>query len=147
MNNESKYLQRGVSAAKEDVYAAIKNLDRGLFPNAFCKILPDLLGKDENYCNIIHADGSGTKSALAYLYWKETGDISVWRGVAQDAIVMNTDDLMCVGAVSDFVYCSTLNRNKNLIPAEVLKEIIGGKKIFLRLYMRSKQKNHLDLDL
>lgn len=130
MSNELTYNQRGVSASKEDVYAAIKQLDKGLFPNAFCKVLPDLLGNDENYCNIVHADGSGTKSALAYLYWKETGDINVWRGIAQDAIVMNTDDLLCAGAVNDFVFCSIINRNKLLIPAEVLSEIINGKQHF-----------------
>lgn len=133
MSNDLTYNQRGVSATKEDVYTAIKNLNKGLFPNAFCKILPDLFGKDNEYCNIVHADGSGTKSALAYLYWKETNDISVWRGVAQDAIVMNTDDLLCVGAINDFVFCSIINRNKGLIPAEVLSEIINGTQQFFNL--------------
>ncbi len=133
MSKELTYNQRGVSASKEDVYVAIKKLDKGLFPNAFCKVLPDLLGNDEAYCNIVHADGSGTKSSLAYLYWKETGDINVWRGIAQDAIVMNTDDLLCAGAVNHFVFCSVINRNKGLIPAEVLAEIINGTQHFFDL--------------
>src|ERR1043165_2541363 len=126
MSSDTKYKQRGVSAAKEDVYAAIKKLDKGLYPNAFCKILPDLLGGDDNYCNIIHADGSGTKSSLAYLYWKETGDISVWKGIAQDAIIMNTDDLLYIGAVNNILLSSTIGRNKNLIPGEVISSIING---------------------
>ncbi len=130
MSNELSYNQRGVSASKEDVYNAIQKLDKGLFPNAFCKVLPDLLGHDNTYCNIVHADGSGTKSALAYLYWKETGDLSVWRGIAQDAIVMNTDDLLCAGAWNYFIFCSIINRNKLLIPAEVLSEIINGTQSF-----------------
>ncbi len=125
-NNELKYSQRGVSASKEDVHAAIRNLDKGLFPNAFCKIYADALGGDEDYCNILHADGSGTKSSLAYMYWKETGDVSVWKGIAQDSIVMNLDDLLCVGATGPFIFSSVINRNKNLIPGEVLQQIIEG---------------------
>jgi phosphoribosylformylglycinamidine cyclo-ligase len=131
MTDQSKYNQRGVSAKKEDVYKAIEGLDKGLFPNAFCKVYPDYLLNDENYCTIVHADGAGTKSSLAYLYWKETGDISVWRGIAQDSLVMNTDDLICAGAVNDFLFCSIINRNKHLIPAEVLKEIIQGTTNFI----------------
>lgn len=126
MENQKRYDLRGVSATKDDVHAAIKNADKGLFPKAFCKIFPDFLGKDEAFCNIIHADGAGTKSVLAYLYWKETGDLSVWKGIAQDAIVMNTDDLICVGATSDFLLSSIINRNKHLIPGEVIKAIIDG---------------------
>lgn len=133
---ELKYSQRGVSASKEDVHAAIKNLDKGLFPNAFCKIYEDALGSDENYCNIIHADGSGTKSSLAYLYWKETGDLSVWKGISQDSIVMNLDDLLCVGATGPFIFSSVINRNKNLIPGEVLQQIIEGNHEF---FMKMKQ--------
>jgi phosphoribosylformylglycinamidine cyclo-ligase len=121
-----KYNQRGVSASKEDVHNAIKNIDKGLFPNAFCKIIPDHLTGDEKYCLVMHADGAGTKSSLAYLYWKETGDISVWKGIAQDAIVMNTDDLLCVGAIDNILLSSTIGRNKNLIPGEVLTAIING---------------------
>ncbi len=121
-----KYNQRGVSASKEDVHNAIKNIDKGLFPNAFCKIIPDHLTGDENYCLVMHADGAGTKSSLAYLYWKETGDINVWKGIAQDAIIMNTDDLLCVGAVDKILLSSTIGRNKNLIPGEVLSAIING---------------------
>ncbi|MDQ3108994.1 MAG: AIR synthase-related protein [Bacteroidota bacterium] len=121
-----KYNQRGVSASKEDVHNAIKNIDKGLFPNAFCKIIPDHLTGDENYCLVMHADGAGTKSSLAYLYWKETGDISVWKGIAQDAIVMNTDDLLCVGAIDNILLSSTIGRNKNLISGEVLSAIING---------------------
>ena len=127
----SRYDQRGVSASKEDVHAAIKNLDKGLFPNAFCKVIPDLLGGDPEYCNIMHADGAGTKSSLAYLYWKETGDLSVWKGIAQDAIVMNTDDLLCVGITDDILLSSTIGRNKNLIPGEVIAAIINGTEEFL----------------
>ena len=119
-------MQRGVSASKEDVHKAIAKLDKGLFPQAFCKISPDVLGGDADYCNIMHADGAGTKSSLAYLYWKETGDISVWRGIAQDAVVMNTDDLICVGATNQMLLSSTIGRNKNLIPGEVIAEIING---------------------
>jgi phosphoribosylformylglycinamidine cyclo-ligase len=121
-----RYMQRGVSASKEDVHKAIAKLDKGLFPQAFCKISPDVLGGDADYCNIMHADGAGTKSSLAYLYWKETGDISVWRGIAQDAVVMNTDDLICVGATDQMLLSSTIGRNKNLIPGEVIAEIING---------------------
>jgi phosphoribosylformylglycinamidine cyclo-ligase len=131
MSKSSRYEQRGVSSSKEDVHAAIKNLDRGLFPNAFCKIVPDLLGGDQNWCNVMHADGAGTKSSLAYLYWKETGDITVWRGIAQDAIVMNLDDLICVGATDNILISSTIGRNKNLIPGEVISEIIQGTEEFL----------------
>jgi phosphoribosylformylglycinamidine cyclo-ligase len=112
--NQERYAQRGVSASKEDVHKAIEKLDKGLFPKAFCKISPDMLGGDEAYCNIMHADGAGTKSSLAYLYWKETGDISVWRGIAQDAVVMNTDDLICVGAIDNMLLSSTIGRNKTL---------------------------------
>jgi len=121
-----RYMQRGVSAAKEDVHKAIEKLDKGLFPKAFCKISPDTLGGDADYCNIMHADGAGTKTSLAYLYWKETGDISVWRGIAQDSIVMNTDDLICVGAVGPMLISSSIDRNKNKIPGEVIGEIING---------------------
>lgn len=124
MNN--RYMQRGVSAAKEDVHNAIKNIDKGIFPQAFCKIIPDILGGDDEYCNIMHADGAGTKSSLAYVYWRETGDLSVWRGIAQDAIVMNTDDLLCVGAVDNILVSSTIGRNKMLIPGEVISAIING---------------------
>ena len=123
---ESRYLQRGVSASKEDVHNAIKNIDKGLYPKAFCKILPDILAGDEAYCNIMHADGAGTKSSLAYMYWKETGDLSVWKGIAQDALVMNIDDLLCVGAVDHILVSSTIGRNKHLIPGEVIAAIING---------------------
>ena len=119
-------MMRGVSAAKEDVHNAIKNIDKGIFPQAFCKIIPDILGGDPEYCNIMHADGAGTKSALAYMYWKETGDLSVWKGIAQDAIVMNTDDLLCVGAVDNILVSSTIGRNKMLIPGEVISAVING---------------------
>ena len=122
----SLYSKRGVSAQKEEVHAAVKNLDHGLFPHAFCKVYPDFLGGDENFVNIMHADGAGTKSILAYLYWKETGDISVWKGIAQDAIVMNLDDLLCVGIYDNIVFNSTIDRNKHLIPGEVLEQIING---------------------
>lgn len=121
-----RYAQRGVSASKEDVHKAIAKLDKGLFPKAFCKIVPDALAGDPDYCTIMHADGAGTKSSLAYLYWKETGDLSVWRGIAQDAVVMNTDDLICVGSVGPMLLSSTIGRNKNLIPGEVIAEIIDG---------------------
>jgi len=124
--SDLKYNQRGVSAGKEDVHNAIKNIDKGLFPKAFCKIIADILGGDEAWCNIMHADGAGTKSSLAYVYWKETGDSSVWRGIAQDAIIMNLDDLLCVGAVDNILLSSTIGRNKNLIPGEVIAEIING---------------------
>lgn len=119
-------MARGVSAMKEDVHNAIKNIDKGLFPQAFCKIIPDILGGDPDYCNIMHADGAGTKSSLAYLYWKETGDVSVWKGIAQDALIMNTDDLLCVGAVDNILISSTIGRNKMLIPGEVISVIING---------------------
>ena len=119
-------MQRGVSAQKEDVHNAIKKVDKGLFPKAFCKIIPDMLTGDEEYCTIMHADGAGTKSSLAYLYWKETGNLSVWKGIAQDAIIMNTDDLLCVGAVDNIMISSTIGRNKNLIPGEVIGELING---------------------
>ena len=120
------YMARGVSAAKEDVHAAIKNIDKGIFPQAFCKIIPDILGGDPEYCNIMHADGAGTKSSLAYAYWRETGDLSVWKGIAQDALIMNTDDLLCVGAVENILVSSTIGRNKMLIPGEVISAIING---------------------
>ncbi len=125
-DNSQRYALRGVSASKEDVHNAIKNIDKGLFPKAFCKIVPDYLTHDEDYCIIMHADGAGTKSSLAYMYWKETGDISVWKGIAQDALIMNIDDLLCVGATNDILLSSTIGRNKNLIPAEVLSAIING---------------------
>ena len=126
MDNKQRYMMRGVSAMKEDVHAAIKNIDKGLFPQAFCKIIPDILGGDPEYCNIMHADGAGTKSSLAYMYWKETGDLSVWKGIAQDALIMNTDDLLCVGAVDNILVSSTIGRNKMLIPGEVISAIING---------------------
>jgi phosphoribosylformylglycinamidine cyclo-ligase len=121
-----RYTQRGVSAGKEDVHNAIKNVDKGLFPQAFCKIVPDYLTGDEEYCLVMHADGAGTKSSLAYMYWKETGDISVWKGIAQDALIMNVDDLLCVGAIDNITLSSTIGRNKNLIPGEVISQIING---------------------
>ncbi len=121
-----RYLERGVSAQKEDVHNAIKNQNKGLFDNTFCKIVPDILSNDPEYCNVMHADGAGTKSALAYLYWKETGDISVWRGIAQDSLIMNIDDLICVGATNNIIMSSTIGRNKHLIPGEVISEIIEG---------------------
>ena len=126
MSQDSRYNLRGVSASKEDVHNAIKNIDKGLYPKAFCKIIPDIIGGNEEYCNIMHADGAGTKSSLAYLYWKETGDLSVWKGIAQDAIVMNLDDLLCVGATDNILLSSTIGRNKNLIPGEVIAAIING---------------------
>ena len=122
----NRYAQRGVSSQKEDVHRAIAQLDKGLFPKAFCKIVPDVLSADPDFCTIMHADGAGTKSSLAYLYWRETGDLSVWRGIAQDAVVMNTDDLICAGAVGPMLLSSTIGRNKNLIPGEVIAEIISG---------------------
>ena len=124
--NKQRYGMRGVSASKEDVHQAIKYIDKGLFPKAFCKIIPDILSGDPNYCNIMHADGAGTKSSLAYVYWKETGDISVWKGIAQDALIMNIDDLLCVGATDNILLSSTIGRNKNLIPGEVISTIING---------------------
>lgn len=124
--SDQRYNQRGVSASKEDVHNAIKNIDKGLFPKAFCKIIPDILGGDPEYCDIMHADGAGTKSSLAYIYWKETGDISVWKGIAQDALIMNIDDLLCVGATDNILLSSTIGRNKHLIPGEVISAIING---------------------
>ena len=126
MNSSNRYMMRGVSAAKEDVHNAIKNIDKGIFPQAFCKIIPDILGGNPEYCNIMHADGAGTKSSLAYTYWKETGDLSVWKGIAQDALIMNTDDLLCVGAVDNILVSSTIGRNKMLVPGEVISAIING---------------------
>jgi len=126
MPAKSRYNQRGVSASKEDVHQSIKNTDKGLFPNAFCKVVPDILCGDDEYCNIMHADGAGTKSSLAYLYWKETGDMNVWKGIAQDAIVMNLDDLLCTGAYENILLSSTIGRNKNLIPGEIISAIING---------------------
>ncbi len=123
---ESRYSRRGVSSAKEEVHLAIKHIDKGLYPKAFCKIIPDMIGGDPDYCNIMHADGAGTKSSLAYMYWKETGDMSVWKGIAQDAIVMNLDDLLCVGAYDNILLSSTIGRNKKLIPGEVIAAIING---------------------
>ncbi len=128
-----RYLQRGVSASKEDVHNAIKNIDKGLFPNAFCKIVPDFLGNDPAYCNIMHADGAGTKSSLAYMYWKETGDLSVWKGIAQDAIIMNVDDMLCVGALDNMIISSTIGRNKHKIPGEVIAAIINGTEEVLQM--------------
>lgn len=125
-NSTNRYAQRGVSAQKEDVHNAIKNIDKGLFPKAFCKIVPDYLTNDDEYCLIMHADGAGTKSSLAYLYWKETGDLSVWKGIAQDALIMNIDDLLCVGATDNIMLSSTIGRNKNLVPGEVISAIING---------------------
>ncbi|WP_282143655.1 AIR synthase related protein [Cellulophaga baltica] len=125
-SNSERYNQRGVSASKEDVHNAIKNIDKGLFPKAFCKIVPDYLTNDEAYCLVMHADGAGTKSSLAYMYWKETGDLSVWKGIAQDALIMNIDDLICVGATDNIMLSSTIGRNKNKIPGEVLSAIING---------------------
>lgn len=126
MASSQRYDLRGVSAAKEDVHAAIKNVDKGIFPKAFCKIIPDILGGDPEWCNIMHADGAGTKSSLAYAYWKETGDLSVWKGIAQDALIMNVDDLLCVGATDRMLVSSTIGRNKQLIPGEVIAAIING---------------------
>lgn len=126
MTPKMRYDQRGVSASKEDVHSAIRNIDKGIFPKAFCKIIPDILGGESEYCNIMHADGAGTKSSLAYIYWRETGDMSVWKGIAQDALVMNIDDLLCVGATSGILVSSTIGRNKHLIPGEVIAAIING---------------------
>ncbi|MBE9481768.1 MAG: phosphoribosylformylglycinamidine cyclo-ligase [Bacteroidetes bacterium] len=131
MPDSSRYSQRGVSSSKQDVHNAIKKIDKGIFPKAFCKIIPDIIAGDKSYCNIMHADGAGTKSSLAYIYWKETRDISVWKGIAQDAIVMNLDDLLCVGVTDNILLSSTIGRNKNLIPAEVISEIINGTEEFL----------------
>lgn len=124
--SDQRYMLRGVSASKEDVHNAIKNVDKGIYPKAFCKIIPDILGGDPEYCNIMHADGAGTKSSLAYAYWRETGDLSVWKGIAQDALIMNIDDLLCVGATDGILLSSTIGRNKNLIPGEVISAIING---------------------
>jgi len=126
MSGASKYSKRGVSSSKEDVHAAIKNIDKGLYPKSFCKIVPDILKGDPDYCNIMHADGAGTKSSLAYIYWKETGDMSVWKGIAQDAVIMNTDDLLCVGVYDNILLSSTIGRNKNLIPGEIISAVING---------------------
>lgn len=131
--SSEKYAQRGVSASKEDVHNAIRNIDKGLFPKAFCKIVPDLIANDNEYCNIMHADGAGTKSSLAYLYWKETGDLSVWKGIAQDAIIMNIDDLICVGVTDNILLSSTIGRNKNLIPGEVIAALINGTEEVLQI--------------
>lgn len=131
MTDRSRYSRRGVSAGKEDVHQAVGSIDKGLFPGAFCKIIPDILGDDPEYCNIMHADGAGTKSSLAYVYWRETGDLSVWKGIARDAIVMNLDDLLCAGATDNILISSTIGRNKNLIPGEVIKAIIDGTEEFL----------------
>jgi len=130
---DQRYQQRGVSATKKEVHQAISGIDKGLFPKAFCKIVPDYLGGDPDYCNIMHADGAGTKSSLAYVYWKETGDLNVWHGIAQDAVIMNTDDLICVGATDNILLSSTIGRNKNLIPGEVIKAIIEGTEQVLQL--------------
>lgn len=131
MTDTSRYARRGVSSGKEEVHAAISGVDKGLYPKAFCKIIPDILGGDPAWCNIMHADGAGTKSSLAYIYWKETGDISVWKGIAQDAVVMNLDDLLCVGVTENILLSSTIGRNKNLIPGEVIKALIEGTEEFL----------------
>ena len=131
MAEESRYDKRGVSASKEDVHNAIRKIDSGLYPGAFCKIIPDILGGDKEYCNIMHADGAGTKSSLAYVYWRETKDISVWKGIAQDSVVMNLDDLLCAGATDNIIISSTIGRNRNLIPGEVIAEIINGTEEFL----------------
>ena len=131
MSEEIRYSARGVSAGKEDVHAAIEGLDKGLYPRAFCKILPDLVGGDDTYCNIMHADTAGTKPSLAYAYWRETGDDSVWKGIIQDALIMNLDDLICVGATDNIVISSTIGRNKNLVPGEVIKAIIEGTEEFI----------------
>jgi len=140
--SNDRYNQRGVSASKEDVHQAIKNLDKGLFPKAFCKIVPDMLAGDPAYCTIMHADGAGTKSSLAYLYWKETGDLSVWKGIAQDAIIMNIDDLLCVGATGPILLSSTIGRNKNLIPGEVISTIINGTEEVLEMLRKHGMEIH-----
>jgi len=135
-------MKRGVSSQKEDVHAAIKNIDKGLFPQAFCKIVPDFLGGDADYCNLMHADGAGTKSSLAYLYWKETGDLSVWKGIAQDAIVMNLNDLLCTGVYQHITLSSTIGRNKNLIPGEIISTIIEGTEEFIEMLNQNGIKVH-----
>lgn len=132
MSDRSRYARRGVSSGKEDVHAAIRHADKGIYPRAFCKIVPDILGGDPDYCNIMHADGAGTKSSLAYVYWKETGDLSVWKGIAQDAVVMNTDDLLCVGATDNIILSSTIGRNRSLVPGEVISAVIEGTEEFLQ---------------
>ena len=126
MKDDSRYAQRGVSSGKEEVHKAIKNIDKGLFPKAFCKIVPDYLSNSDDHCIVMHADGAGTKSSLAYAYWKETGDLSVWKGIAQDALIINIDDLLCVGAVENILVSSTIGRNKNKVPGEVISAIIQG---------------------
>jgi phosphoribosylformylglycinamidine cyclo-ligase len=131
---QSRYQQRGVSYSKKEVHAAIKNVDKGLYPHAFCKIIPDFLGNDEDYCNVVHADGAGTKSSLAYLYWKETGDLSVWRGIAQDSIVMNIDDMLCVGITDNILLSSTIGRNASRIPGEVISALISGNEEIIQFY-------------
>ncbi len=135
---DSRYDRRGVSASKEDVHNAIKNIDKGLFPKAFCKVIPDTLTGDPDYCLVMHADGAGTKSSLAYAYWKATGDLSVWRGIAQDAIVMNTDDLLCVGITDGILLSSTIGRNKHLIPGEVVSAVIQGTQDFIEEMRRPR---------
>ena len=134
-----KYMQRGVSASKEDVHNAIKNLDKGLFPKAFCKIVPDYLTGSDDHCIVMHADGAGTKSSLAYMYWKETGDLSVWKGIAQDALIMNIDDLICVGATENIMLSSTIGRNKNLITGDVLSVIINGTEAVSYTHLRAHE--------
>ncbi len=143
MSNEYKYALRGVSATKDEVHTAIKNLDKGLFPNAFCKILPDVVAGDKDYCNIMHADTAGTKTSLAYMYWKETGDLSVWKGIAQDAIVMNLDDMACVGCLDNIVLSSTIGRNKNLISGEVISELIQSTSRFAEQMQKAGVTIHL----
>ena len=143
MSNQ-RYMMRGVSASKEDVHNAIKNIDKGIFPQAFCKIIPDILGGDPEYCNIMHADGAGTKSSLAYMYWKETGDLSVWKGIAQDALIMNIDDLLCVGAVDNILVSSTIGRNKLLIPGEVISK---AEESFIDNAVRTVDDRHLQCDI
>ncbi|MBI1770219.1 MAG: phosphoribosylformylglycinamidine cyclo-ligase [Bacteroidetes bacterium] len=140
--NTDRYSQRGVSASKEDVHQAIKNLDKGLFPKAFCKIVPDILGGNPDFCSVMHADGAGTKSSLAYIYWKETGDLSVWKGIAQDAVIMNVDDLLCVGATGPIALSSTIGRNKNLIPGEVISTIIEGTEEVLEMLRQHGMQIH-----
>ena len=141
MSEETRYNLRGVSAGKEDVHAAIKNVDKGLFPKAFCKIVPDYLTGSEDHCIVMHADGAGTKSSLAYMYWKETGDLSVWKGIAQDALIMNIDDLLCVGATNNILLSSTIGRNKNLIPKEVLSALINGTEELLADLKKTRCRN------
>ena len=138
MKDDSRYAQRGVSSGKEEVHKAIKNIDKGLFPKAFCKIVPDYLSNSNDHCIVMHADGAGTKSSLAYAYWKETGDLSVWKGIAQDALIMNIDDLLCVGVTENILLSSTIGRNKNHIPGEVVSAIIEGTEdlLYLRVHPR-----------